>query len=100
MPKFRRTSGGNTPKGRRRFLKSVTLGAGGLALTTPEELSAQVSGNKTSAAERLPVSRTTIEFPRIFSQGELSRIAFPLGGIGTGSISLGGRGQLRDFEIF
>jgi uncharacterized protein (DUF608 family) len=27
-------------------------------------------------------------------------LAFPLGGIGTGSISLGGWGQLRDFEIF
>jgi non-lysosomal glucosylceramidase len=27
-------------------------------------------------------------------------IAFPLGGIGTGTISLGGRGQLRDWEIF
>ena len=27
-------------------------------------------------------------------------IAFPLGGIAAGSISLGGRGQLRDWEIF
>ncbi|MGH9649611.1 MAG: GH116 family glycosyl-hydrolase, partial [Terriglobales bacterium] len=27
-------------------------------------------------------------------------LAFPLGGIGTGTISLGGRGQLRDWEIF
>ncbi|MGH2388997.1 MAG: GH116 family glycosyl-hydrolase, partial [Chloroflexota bacterium] len=27
-------------------------------------------------------------------------MAFPLGGIGTGTISLGGRGQLRDWEIF
>ena len=27
-------------------------------------------------------------------------IAFPLGGIGTGTVSLGGRGQLRDWEIF
>ncbi|NIM44374.1 MAG: hypothetical protein GTO54_01880, partial [Nitrososphaeria archaeon] len=26
-------------------------------------------------------------------------MAFPLGGIGTGSISLGGWGQLRDWEI-
>jgi len=27
-------------------------------------------------------------------------LAFPLGGVGAGSISLGGRGQLRDWEIF
>jgi uncharacterized protein (DUF608 family) len=27
-------------------------------------------------------------------------IAFPLGGVGAGSLSLGGRGQLRDWEIF
>jgi non-lysosomal glucosylceramidase len=31
---------------------------------------------------------------------QLDEIAFPLGGIGTGSISLGGWGQLRDCEIF
>ncbi|MFO7899170.1 MAG: GH116 family glycosyl hydrolase [Planctomycetota bacterium] len=29
----------------------------------------------------------------------IDEIAFPLGGIGTGTISLGGWGQLRDFEI-
>lgn len=28
------------------------------------------------------------------------RIALPVGGIGTGTISLGGRGQLRDWELF
>jgi uncharacterized protein (DUF608 family) len=27
-------------------------------------------------------------------------IAFPLGGVGAGSVSLGGRGQLRDWEMF
>jgi len=27
-------------------------------------------------------------------------LAFPLGGVGAGSISLGGRGQLRDWEVF
>ena len=27
-------------------------------------------------------------------------IAFPLGGVAAGSLSLGGRGQLRDWEIF
>ena len=30
----------------------------------------------------------------------LSEIAFPLGGIGTGTVSLSGRGELRDWEIF
>ena len=29
----------------------------------------------------------------------LTRIALPLGGIGTGTVSLGGRGDLRDWEI-
>ncbi len=33
-------------------------------------------------------------------EGEyLTRVAMPLGGIGTGTISLGGRGDLRDWEI-
>ncbi|MHB9133926.1 MAG: GH116 family glycosyl-hydrolase [Armatimonadota bacterium] len=37
---------------------------------------------------------------RTFRGAQLAEIAFPLGGIGTGTISLGGRGNLRDFEIF
>ena len=37
----------------------------------------------------------------IVYKGEaLREIAFPLGGIGTGMISLSGRGHLKDFEIF
>jgi non-lysosomal glucosylceramidase len=38
--------------------------------------------------------------PLIYRGRQLDEIAFPLGGIGTGMISLGGWGQLRDFEIF
>ena len=37
--------------------------------------------------------------PRIFTGEALAQIAFPLGGIGTGTVSLGGRGQLKDWEI-
>ncbi len=37
---------------------------------------------------------------RTFSGENLREIAFPLGGIGTGTVSLGGRGNLRDWEIF
>jgi len=35
-----------------------------------------------------------------YSGDKLNEIAFPLGGIGTGCISLSGRGQLIDWEIF
>ena len=34
-----------------------------------------------------------------YDQRHLGRIALPLGGIGTGTVSLGGRGDLRDWEI-
>src|SRR5690554_4192325 len=36
----------------------------------------------------------------IYTGNNLREIRFPLGGIGTGTIALGGRGQLTDFEIF
>ena len=38
-------------------------------------------------------------FLRHYDGSHLSRIALPLGGIGTGTVSLGGRGDLRDWEI-
>ncbi len=34
-----------------------------------------------------------------YDRNHLSRIALPLGGIGTGTVSLGGRGNLQDWEI-
>ena len=36
---------------------------------------------------------------RHYDSQHLQRIALPLGGIGTGTVSLGGRGELRDWEI-
>lgn len=36
----------------------------------------------------------------IYKGKYLNQISFPLGGIGTGSIGLNGRGNLKDFEIF
>jgi uncharacterized protein (DUF608 family) len=43
---------------------------------------------------------TVIGWPRRFTGPQLARIAFPLGGIGAGTLHLGGRGDLRDWEIF
>ena len=34
-----------------------------------------------------------------YDAAHLARIALPIGGIGTGTVSLGGRGDLRDFEL-
>ena len=36
---------------------------------------------------------------RSYNQDHLREISLPLGGIGTGTIGFGGRGQLRDFEM-
>jgi uncharacterized protein (DUF608 family) len=36
---------------------------------------------------------------RRYGPDSLARIALPIGGIGTGTVSLGGRGDLRDWEI-
>lgn len=36
---------------------------------------------------------------KTYDQDHLVEVALPLGGIGTGTVSLGGRGELRDWEI-
>jgi len=41
-----------------------------------------------------------MRYPRVYSGRQLAMLAMPLGGVAAGSISLGGRGQLRDWEIF
>lgn len=91
---------------RRDFLKEVT--AGGALASTLGANSFAGQSNKTGAAtagggasgKASSLSLAPIEFPRTFTGRNLKMIAFPLGGIGTGTVSLGGRGQLRDWEIF
>src|SRR5438105_14270238 len=89
---------------RRTFLKKAVTG-GALATTGPLLDAAQE--NREHGAAGTPASATgagkettKITYPRQFTGNNLRMIAFPLGGIGTGTISLGGRGQLRDWEIF
>ena len=51
---------------------------------------------------KLPFTRKELcdsRLPR-YTGESLRMISFPLGGIGTGTIGLGGRGELRDWEIF
>ena len=76
--------------GRRAFLQQMTLGAG-------------MAAQSTSNSPGTPASSKAIAdipYPRVFKGRQLELIAFPLGGVGAGSLGLGGRGQLRDWEIF
>ena len=77
---------------RRTFIQTI---AGGAALET-----AEAAPQSPTAANVTPPAAPAWRYPRVYSGRQLGQIAFPLGGIGTGSISLGGRGQLRDWEIF
>jgi non-lysosomal glucosylceramidase len=100
MPKKRN----GTKYERREFLKKVA--ASGALATTSEGFPAVAKAARPSRPQGVsganvpPVSASVISYPRAFMGPHLKAIAFPLGGIGTGTISLGGRGQLRDWEIF
>ena len=76
-------------RGRRGFLKTV----GGVAAALPAAEAQQQATVKAPAAAE-------VHYPRTFTGRQLAMIAFPLGGVAAGSVSLGGRGQLRDWEIF
>src|SRR5580693_6286252 len=78
------------PTKRRTFLKQVTLATA----TAPA-----VAQTAPPAAPASPAA-AEIAYPRAFTGRRLTAIAFPLGGVCAGCISLGGRGQLRDWEIF
>src|ERR1700752_1429158 len=86
---------------RRSFLKTAA-GAVGAA--------AQAGARRASGAEDTPQSESRTvpgealqdsgEYPRQFRGRELAMISFPLGGVAAGSLGLGGRGQLCNWEIF
>ena len=79
-------------EGRRTFIRKVALGGGMTAADV--DLAGQKGEPKRGRAAQFS------EYPRVYSGRRLALIAFPLGGVGTGCVSLGGRGHLQDWEIF
>jgi uncharacterized protein (DUF608 family) len=77
---------------RRTFLKQVTLASAATQAAAQTPAPAAATSTSPAAPE--------IAFPRVFTGRRLTAIAFPLGGVCAGCVSLGGRGQLRDWEIF
>ncbi|MEN6333209.1 MAG: GH116 family glycosyl-hydrolase [Phycisphaerales bacterium] len=82
---------------RKTMLLSVVLGIGlgvshRAAGRSDDEVVVEKAPVKLESPAQWPVLKE-------YDQDHLARIALPLGGIGTGTVSLGGRGDLRDWEI-
>ena len=87
-------------KTRRRFLKTVALGAGTLAISGAPAQSTLPGMAQEKSPESGPAEQAEIDYPRVFEGRHRKIVAFPLGGVGSGSLSLGGRGQLCEWWIF
>ena len=90
---------------RRNFLKqaAVTLGAVSPVgrWARPAEDMEGTDLNLSQSGSPAPTHAVSeLHYPRVFRGSKLKMISFPLGGVGAGSLGLGGRGQLRDWEIF
>ncbi len=69
-----------------RVVKAGSIVAVLVSMLVPGRVSAQAEGSS------WPVLKH-------YDQNHLLNVALPLGGIGTGTVSLGGRGELRDWQI-
>ena len=91
---------------RRRFLKQAAgvVGAATQASSWAAVAETPVpptSGSTPESRAKTPDGATSdIAYPRVFRGNSLKTISFPLGGVAAGSLGLGGRGQLRNWEIF
>ena len=83
---------------RRSFLKQAA-GAVGAAVQT-KHMAAQSRALELRADAEQSKSHEDLAYPRQFRGRQLRMISFPLGGVAAGSIGLGGRGQLDNWEIF
>ena len=83
---------------RRDFLKRAAVAVG--AATQAEGWTSLASGQTSSGSTEQSQITEDLTYPRRFHGPQLKMISFPLGGVAAGSIGLGGRGQLIDWEIF
>ena len=83
---------------RRHFLKQAAGAVG--AATQVENWKALAHEQATYVAQGLSHAHVDPSYPRQFQGRQLRMISFPLGGVAAGSLGLGGRGQLVNWEIF
>lgn len=89
---------------RRTFLKQAATALGAVTaasnLSCAEGATPQANAPRATSESAHSEFAGVISFPRVFRGSQLKTISFPLGGVAAGSLGLGGRGQLRDWEIF
>src|SRR5579871_3040550 len=86
---------------RRQFLATTSAAAGvaavsGVSLTAVQAENTETIGSPSKSTAAGGSGNTLRSYPVAVAR----EVAFPLGGIGTGTVSLGARGELRDWEIF
>ena len=88
--------------GRRDFFKQAAGVIGAATQTSHWPALAESARPEHEVPSEMPSRKASarIQFPRVFQGAQLKMLAFPLGGVAAGSVALGGRGQLRDWEIF
>lgn len=85
---------------RRQFLKQAAGVVGAATQAGSFSAFAETQNAANPGSDTESHTDAALSYPRVFQGRQLKMIAFPLGGVGAGSLSLGGRGQLRDWEIF
>ncbi len=83
---------------RRDFLKRAAGAVG--AATQVDGWAEPPQATESNGREGRSQAEPDLSYPRRFRGQQLRMISFPLGGVAAGSIGLGGRGQLTDWEIF
>jgi non-lysosomal glucosylceramidase len=89
---------GNLP--RRTFLKQAAGAMGAASQLTWPAFAESEAAARPAAHPHTAAAPHTGTFPVTYEGAKLKMLSFPLGGVGAGSLGLGGRGQLRDWEIF
>src|SRR5689334_19126298 len=88
---------------RREFVAAASLAAVSASIASPTTVSDAQPRVRNSALSRAFDTSTppSPDWPVLarYDAKHLTRIAMPIGGIGAGTISLGGRGDLRDWEL-
>lgn len=82
---------------RRGFLKTA---AGAIGLASQSGPLAAFAQQTTEPQQTHDQPSASVDYPRRFRGRQLNMISYPLGGVAAGSIGLGGRGQLHNWEIF